>query len=94
MVVDTTGTRWAKDSRIFTRVPLPKRIGTSATSAMESSRSMLGTRPTTVTEGGLWECLDLGDWGSEQSSGHGRITFPDLWCDLLTSQFAASVLGL
>ena len=52
MVVETTGTRWANASRIFRRVPLPNRTGTTTTSARASSAVMSGTRPVTVMSGG------------------------------------------
>ena len=61
-VVDTTGTRWANASRTFSRVPLPKRRGTTTTSARASSSAMSGTWPTRVTAGGSSRADRPGAW--------------------------------
>src|SRR3990172_8418854 len=51
-VVDTTGMRWAKASRILMRVPPPDRSGAATRSARASSAVMSGTNPlTTIPRG-------------------------------------------
>src|SRR3972149_3923597 len=51
-VVDTTGMRWVKASRILMRVPPPDRSGAATRSARASSAVMSGTNPVTTTRGG------------------------------------------